>query len=222
MSTPETTTASRPPDRRHGRRSRVLVAAALTVVSAWLVWILVNDGGSSQPFGSPAGDPGKPSTTPSATAPGSSAAPSAKPSAVVSKKIPVREPVRLSQTARFGDGVTAKLTSIRAIEGQAGGLGEIGGPSISVTVALSNATGDVISLGNVVVNAYFGPMATPAVPLFGDPTSRPFEGDLKRARSATATYVFLIPADERDDVTIEVSHASLSPIVVFKGSAPSD
>lgn len=232
-------TGGRGADNTRTPRRGALLAAAAVVAVALLAWFaLTRDSGSTAPTAT------SPSATaaPSASASGSasdepsgsaSASGSASPSSTTSagatsdpspdesRSIPTRKAVPLDDEAEFGDGVTAELTSIKAIDAEAKGIGEIAGPALKLTIALKNGTDESIPLDYVVVNTLYGKDKLPATAIYGDPDADPFRGTLKPGKSATGVYIFSVPEDERDKVRITVSHESLSPIVVFTGSAPS-
>ena len=100
------------------------------------------------------------------------------------------------------------------------GIGEVGGPALLFSIEIVNGTDQALQLDYVVVNTSYGPQATPAIPLFGDPHSSPFQGSVAPGGSARGVYVFRVSPEDRADVSVSVSHESLSPVVVFRGSAP--
>lgn len=128
--------------------------------------------------------------------------------------------MELTETATFGDGVTAELTSISAIEGQAQGIGEIAGPALRVALAITNGTPDPLSLDLAIVNLVYGRNRVPATLLYGDPATAPFSGMLAPDATVSGVYVFTVPPDQRDPILIEVNYEALSPIVVFEGAGP--
>jgi hypothetical protein len=134
--------------------------------------------------------------------------------------LPTLPPVELDQEADFGDGVTARVTGVRAVDAEASGAGEIGGPALAFTIELDNRTTEQLPLDTVTVLMVYGGADTPAIPILGDPRARPFSGRLEPDAAKSGVYIFTVPEDGRDDVTLTVSHASLSPIVAFQGSAP--
>lgn len=133
---------------------------------------------------------------------------------------PMVPPVSIKEEADFGDGVTATVVKLAAVDAEAAGAGEIGGPAVAVTIALRNGTSKTLPLGAVNVQMVYGSEQTPATPVDGDPQAKDFTGSLDPKDRQKGVYLFTIPPDERDEVTITVSHASLSPIVAFQGVAP--
>jgi hypothetical protein len=129
--------------------------------------------------------------------------------------------VDLEDEADFGDGVTARVTRVRAVDAKASGAGEISGPAVAFTIRLENGTAKRLRLDTVNVTMVYGEADTPAIPVVGDRRARPLSGVLKPDDARSGVYIFTVPEDMREDVTLTVSHASLSPIVAFRGSAPS-
>jgi hypothetical protein len=135
--------------------------------------------------------------------------------------VPV-EPVRtkravpLEAAGDFGTGLTVRLTSIRAVQGEARGPGEIAGPSLRVTVVARNSGDEVIPLGNVVVFLSYGEDRTPASDLATG--SRPLGGSIGAGERATGVYLFTVPPEARDDVRVEVSYTGKAPTVAFEGA----
>jgi len=127
--------------------------------------------------------------------------------------------VRLDQTAEVGDGVTASIASLDAIDAEAHGPGNIGGPALRVGIRLVNGTGAAISLDGVSINMTYGPDLTPASPV-NDPSTSMFTGSLAPGDSAEAVTVFTVPRDSRDTVSVTVGYRPGAPLVVFTGTAP--
>lgn len=124
----------------------------------------------------------------------------------------------LHSTGSFGDGVTARLTAVQAVDAAANGPGEVAGPGLRIAVRLSNGTSRTIALSDVVVTVADA-QGTPGVQM-SQSGSAPFHGDLDRHGTADSVYVFTIPANHRDPVTVELSYSSAAPVVLFVGDAP--
>ncbi|MFY0407455.1 hypothetical protein [Solicola sp. PLA-1-18] len=213
-------------------RTRWLVAGAALVVAVVVVLALALTGGDDDEPS--AGDA---SATPSATptlSPGATTAPTAPSGATPTPTespapttgpteaptpIPTRSPVPIDEPAEFGDGVTARIVSVRSIEGKGQGIGEVDGPSLLVRLELTNDTSRAIPLAQSTVNLAYGRSGDPAPPLFGDERSKPFTGNLAAGDSARAAYVFNVPERQRGRIQVTISHAALSPVVAFQGSA---
>ncbi len=94
---------------------------------------------------------------------------------------PTLSAVGLTDQAAVGDGVTGRLVSIEAVQGDGEGVGNIDGPSILVTVELTNGTDGPVSFDAVAAEAYTGEDLAPAT-LLDDPQGNPLRG-----RSSPAT-----------------------------------
>jgi hypothetical protein len=126
-------------------------------------------------------------------------------------------PVALDAPAAVGDGIVATLPKLEAIRGTAVGPGNIAGPAVRVTVRLENRTGKAVSVDGVAVNLYTGRELTPASPL-DDPSQRPFSGMVQPGKSVQGIYVFTVPTNRRNSVTVEVGYTAGAPLLRFTGS----
>jgi hypothetical protein len=168
--------------------------------------------GTAVPGPSPEGPASEPAVDPGAADPSEPADPA--------PYSPQTEPgVALDAPADFGTGVVARIASVTAVEGVAQGPGESGGPSLRVELTLTNSTGSAISLDTTVVDLYFGADQTPGLLLSGSGETL-FSGSLDDGASASATYVFKVPVDQRDRVQVTVSYTRGEPTVLFEGTAP--
>jgi len=165
----------------------------------------------------------KPSPAPS---PASSAAtapvPDAKANVPDQKPVPPRTevvlpPVGLAERADFGNKVSARLTRSVRIEGKGQGIGERSGPSLLVTVEITNSSAATIDLDYIVVNLYGGPDDAPGQLLLGDPHSAPMSGKLAPKASRSGTYVLRLPDPTPDEVTVTVNYGAETPTAVFTG-----
>jgi hypothetical protein len=127
-------------------------------------------------------------------------------------------PVALDQPVQQGDGVAARLVDIKAVTAQGHGRGETTGPALVVIVELTKTSGAPVSLDTVAVNMYLGDEGTPAHRLTAD-SGAPFGGTLAAGDSAQAVYAFSVPTDQRDVVTVTLSHSPNTGTAVFSGSA---
>jgi hypothetical protein len=127
-------------------------------------------------------------------------------------------PVPLTAPAKFGDGVSASVVGIKAINAKARGIGEVSGPGLQITVQLRNGTAKALSLDTVVVNLADSTNA-PGSPMSGPP-AKPFTGSLAAGHDASGVYVFTVPQNRRSRITITMSYSGQSSDVVFVGSAP--
>lgn len=131
---------------------------------------------------------------------------------------PTLDPVGLDDEAAVGDGVTGRLVSIEAVQGDGEGVGNVDGPSLLVTVELTNGTDGPLSFDAAVVEAYTGPDLAPAT-LLDDAQASPLRGTAAPGESLTGSYVFFVPEDQRDDVTVQIGYQAGAPYLVFTGSA---
>ncbi|HZL05761.1 MAG TPA: hypothetical protein VFE45_10150 [Coriobacteriia bacterium] len=190
----------------------ILLLVVLLVVLA-VRWS-VGDGGTAAPASLPTASPGAsqrpepsvaPTEEPQAGAPGS-------PDVLR----PTAAPVAIDEPAEPEPQVEVRLTSIEAVEGEANIPGEVGGPSLRVTVTIDNATSAALDLTSAVVNLYYGADRLPAIDLL-EPGKVDFPGNVRAGETASGTFVFLIPVDERDDVTVEFDLSSDSTVLLFAG-----
>ncbi|MTD12743.1 DUF4352 domain-containing protein [Nakamurella sp. YIM 132087] len=125
--------------------------------------------------------------------------------------------VDLTETGNYGNGVTVLLDKITAVETAAELPGEVAGPGVRIDVSITNDSDAAIDLGNVVVDLQ-DKDGGPATFMTADP-SAPFSGSLPPGETASAVYVFTIPATDRSGVTVTVRYSIDAPVVVFTGDA---
>jgi len=223
-----------PGNRFAGTRRRVWLGAAVAVVVVVLtvVSLLLSGGDDDRTPSAAAGE----TTASTTTAPPVVAAPTAPtpaptpettpettpeptgPTGNVDDPPPSRPAVALDAAAQVGDGVSASLVSLDAIEGTATGPGNIAGPALRITVRIENGTDEPVSLGGVVVDLASGRDLVPASPL-DDPSAAPFAGTVAPGEHADGVYVFTIPEEDRGSVTVSVGYQAGAPLMVFTGSA---
>jgi hypothetical protein len=124
--------------------------------------------------------------------------------------------VPIDAPAAVGNGIVAAIASVEAIDGSAVGPGNIAGPALRLTVRIDNGTGRAVSLDGVAVNLYYGADRTPASPL-DDPSRVPFSGMVDPGAAGEGVYVFSVPTDVRDRVTVEVGYQAGAPLLLFTG-----
>lgn len=219
-----------PGNRFAGTRRRVWLGAAVAVVVVVLtgVSLLLSGGDDDRTPSAAAGE----TTASTTTAPPVVAAPTAPtpaptpettpeptgPTGDVDDPPPSRPACALDAAAEVGDGVSASLVSLDAIEGTATGPGNIAGPALRITVRIENGTDEPVSLGGVVVDLASGRDLVPASPL-DDPSAAPFAGTVAPGEHADGVYVFTIPEEDRGSVTVSVGYQAGAPLMVFTGSA---
>ena len=149
----------------------------------------------------------------------SAAAPAAQPAAAKPSPQPTKTATIKGKVAvPIKTDLAATVTSMTAVEGKAEGPGEIAGPAVKFTIAITNNTGKPFDLTNTVVNAYYGTDVSPAEQLTSEGTA--FPKSLKDGESASAQFVFTIPEDERGSVLVTVDTSVQNPVVAFRGPAP--
>jgi hypothetical protein len=227
MSTPSN---QRPEADRSGFRAllarrRTWAVGALVLVVLCGIALALSDGPDRKPPSAAAASTtpatGSPATTSPAESSASATATAAAPtgSAVPADLLPPSlAPVGLADRATSEDGVTASVTSLEAIQGEGRGPGNISGPALRVTLRIDNGTAGTLSLDGVGVELSYGADLTPASPL-NDSSAVPFHGTLDQGGSTTGVYVFSVPENARDSVTITVGYRAGAPYLVFHGSA---
>jgi hypothetical protein len=130
-----------------------------------------------------------------------------------------KPPVALDEPASFGSGLVARVTGLEAVQGEATGPGETAGPALRVMVEIRNTSGRAVSLARSIVMVSYGREPAPGVALSG-PGVRPLAGSVGAGGSATGSYVFGVPEDERDNIQVSISVDAAQPTVLFEGSAP--
>ncbi|WP_375477162.1 hypothetical protein [uncultured Jatrophihabitans sp.] len=123
-------------------------------------------------------------------------------------------PIPLSSPASFGNGVHAKITSIKAVNAPARGIGEIAGPGVRIAIAISNDTAKSISLDEISITIE-NAQKNPGVQMSA---SRPAQGTLAARRTAHGVYVFTIPKAHRNPLTVNMSYSVKTPVVLFVGT----
>lgn len=212
-------------------RPRWLVPVAIgagVLVLAAVVWAAVASGASDDDA-SPTTSASSSATVTTTPEPEPSASPTAPPSTEAAPApstdpeapfVPGTEPaVPLTSTAEFGTGMSARVAGLESVDGVAEGPGEVAGPSVRVSVVLTNGTGAAASLDSTVVNLYAGEQLAPGEPLSG-PGVSVFTGSLAPGASATGVYVFRVPSDLRDRLQITVSYDPTATTVLFEGPGP--
>lgn len=226
------------------RRPAVLAGSVVAVlVVAGVAWGLAARGGDAS-AGAPPGTTTSPSATaatspaapaptdagppaePAATGPAGAPAPDAPSTegtaadAPPTTYVPVTEPaVALDAPAAFATGVTARLTAVESVQGEARGPGEVAGPAVRVAVELTNATGAPVGLDATVVNVYAGAELVPGEPLSG-PGVSPLTGTLAPGATTTARYVFAVRPELRGRLQVTVSYDPAVTTVLFEGVGP--
>lgn len=211
-------------------RRRLGLGAVLVVAAAALVTLLLSVGRSddaagpaaSSPSTSPSASPSSAATTsaaPATVAPAADTPEPTGPTADADEGPASLSPVALDQPAAVGNGITAEVVALEAIDGSAVGPGNVSGPALRVTVRITNGTDAPVALGGVVVDLASGPDLVPASPL-GDASARPFSGTVEAGGTAVGVYVFTVAEADRAEITLSVGYEAGAPFLVFTGAAP--
>jgi len=199
--------------------------AALVVLAIVVLGLLVRGGddGDVAAAGTATSGPAAPSSAAEAapTTPAEEAAPATADEAAPddAAELPRSLPaVAFDDEAAGEDGVRGQVVSLEAVDGTAEGVGNVAGPALRATVRLTNGTSAPVDLGLVSVTLTHGPAGTPASPL-DDPSRAPFAGTLDPGASTEGVYVFTVPADDREVVTLTVGYGADIPFLVFTGAA---
>lgn len=127
-------------------------------------------------------------------------------------------PVDLGQTVDVGNQITASVTGVDRITGQARLPGEIAGPALAVKVTITNGSAQPLPVSDVTVTLQDS-AGTPATSLGTDPYA-PFQGSVDASQAGQAVYVFSFPAELTMPVTITVNYSASAPVAVFTGNVP--
>jgi cytoskeletal protein RodZ len=227
------------PGRPLRTRRAVLLVAAVVVLAVVVVLVVTLSGRSRTvapvPSESGSSTAGPAGSTPSAS---SSAKPTstgptrstgkptkAKPTGTASStggaptSQPTRSPVPINTKAQVKKGLTAALSQLEAVKGEANGPGEIAGPAIRFVLTLTNTSDAALPLDTLVVNAYYGKAETPASQL-EKPGGAALPARVKAAGKATGTFIYSIPTNQRDDVLITVDYSVDVSLIAFRGKVP--
>lgn len=124
---------------------------------------------------------------------------------VVLEGVDVTEPVVVEE-------VKISVRSVERRRTEAEGPGEIGGPSVAISVSLVNGTSAPLDLSSVTVTAT-DTEGAPLIPLSGGP-ARPFDGVAPSKGQVQGIYVFSL-ARVAVPLTITVNLAADAPVAVF-------
>lgn len=128
----------------------------------------------------------------------------------------VRDPVAIDAVADFGDGVTARITSVEPVDAEAFMPGEVSGPGVRLTVALTNGTDAPLDLDLVTVEL-FDASGRPSTLITPHDVTQ-LTGALAPGATSDGSYLFTIAVADRSDVEVRVTYAAPNPTVVFQGS----
>ena len=132
---------------------------------------------------------------------------------------PVAPPVPLMATKVVRTGVSATISEMEAVEGEARGIGEVAGPALRFKVTVINDSAAEISLDTAVITVSYGGDNSPASGLSG-PNTEPFPATVAAGTSASGIFVFSVPKEARSAVKIYLNLDAGTPIAAFEGQAP--
>lgn len=123
----------------------------------------------------------------------------------------------LEESAEVGASVTAHLDEIEALDVVAKTPGEVDGSAVAVTIIIANGSADLIDVSAAMVGLT-GRDEVLGMPTTSDPYA-PFTGVIRPGDTGTGTYVFLLPEDARDVLTVSVQYMAGMTIALFSGQA---
>lgn len=132
--------------------------------------------------------------------------------------IPMRlnEPISMDETGEFGDGVEVRVISTESIDADTVLPGEVGGPSIALTIEFENSSGQRVNLDATTIDLIYGDQLS-ASKVSTEPAA-PAVGGLAPGERRSGLYVFTLPAQQRVDITLTVKYSAPTATVVFTGS----
>lgn len=121
----------------------------------------------------------------------------------------------------YPDGVSLRVDAIRqgTEKGQVGPGAFPGRAYTAFSLSLHNRSPRALDLTKVVVTAMYGSPARLAPPVYGAARARDFDTKVRAGATATATYLFAIPSQQRGKVTIIVDFDESHVAARFSGAA---
>jgi hypothetical protein len=126
------------------------------------------------------------------------------------------EDAELDDVVTLDTGVRVSVTEITGISVEAETPGEVAGPAVAATIRFENESGHPLDLGGTMVTLVDA-AGNVAAPTTSEPAA-PTSGTLDDGGTAEGTYVFRMPEDTRNTITLTVDYAAGAPVVVFHGS----
>lgn len=212
------------PGRDRTRRLVLVAVVMVALVAVVVTFILVSRSGDEKRPAAAASTSSAPGSAAATTPPPGSSSSTPVPPPAAGEPVsgdelpPSMAPVALDQPAIGESGVSARLSAIEAIQGTGTGPGNVNGPALRITVSVTNGSSQALSLDSLQVTMTYGAEQTPASPL-NDPSQATFGGVLQSGKAAEGRYVFSVPEDARDVVTVTVGYTAGAPFLVFTGSA---
>lgn len=134
---------------------------------------------------------------------------------VKSHKISVLPKVALTRSVDVATGVAVRIAEIRAVSAVTHVPGQVNGPAIEVTVSITNGTAKALPLNAAEANVSDS-KGDPGIPVTTSDT-RPFAGSVKPGATTTGVFVFRVPVNRRDPVTVTATCAAAGPVAQFAG-----
>lgn len=132
---------------------------------------------------------------------------------------PVAPAVDLKSKKTVKGGVSATITDITAVQGEAKGIGEVAGPAVRFKVTVLNDTAAVLALDGAVVDVSYGDDEQPASQLSG-PAPEAFPASVAPGESGVGVFIFAVPLEARDKMKIHFNLEAETPIATFAGKVP--
>lgn len=164
----------------------------------------------------PASDPGSQNTTPlpTATVPAPNGG-STEETVAPADPAPTQE-AELGSTAQLAGGVDVTVSDVELVDVTAQTPGEIAGPAVALTITVDNTSAEAVDLSTAMVTV------TGSAGSYGQATTsapyNPFAGAVGAGQTASAVYVFRLPAEERSSLQVTVEYIAGAPIALFVGS----
>ena len=128
---------------------------------------------------------------------------------------PVQE-AELDDVVTLDTGVKVSVTEITGLTVEANTPGEVAGPAVAATIRFENGSGHPLDLSTTMVTLVDA-AGNVAAPTTSEPAA-PTSGTLDDGATAEGTYVFRMPEDTRNAITLTVDYSAGAPVVVFHGS----
>jgi hypothetical protein len=123
--------------------------------------------------------------------------------------------VAIDEPAKLPDGVILSVSDVENVDITPETPGEVAGPAVAVRLTVQNKGSATIDLSSAMVSAV-NSAGTLGQPTVARPAA-PFTGQLPVGAEATAVYVFMFPADQRNGLTITAEYIAGAPIALFVG-----
>ena len=117
------------------------------------------------------------------------------------------------------DGVTVWLERLTAVDEAGSRPGDIGGPAVQFDLLIHNDGPEPLDLATLVVAVAYGDDEIPAEDVLTE-ESRPLSGIVESGETLRGVVVFVVPPEERSDVTVTIDFEADAHIVVFQGEFP--